>query len=79
MLSSYLDAAMTHAIYGLLEDGTYYGEIDECPGVWANETHLEACRAELLSVLEDWILIRISDHLFLPVIDGLELKVESAA
>ena len=63
MLISYLDAAMAHAKYELLEDGTYYGEIEECPGVWANEAQLEAFRTELLSVLEDWVLVRIADNL----------------
>jgi predicted RNase H-like HicB family nuclease len=75
MLTDYIQAAMHRARYELLEnDGTFYGSIPECVGVWANEETLEDCRKELQSVLEDWMLSRMSDHLTLPVIDGLDLN-----
>ncbi|HNT34220.1 MAG TPA: type II toxin-antitoxin system HicB family antitoxin [bacterium] len=77
MLSKYLEASMKHAHYELLEeDGSYYGEISLCPGVYANAQTLEACREELASVLEDWLLFRIHKNLSIPVIDGLELTVK---
>ena len=77
MLSQYLSAAMRHARYEILaDDGTYYGEIPECRGVYANAATLEDCRDELASVLEDWLLFRIHQNLDLPVIDGLELEVK---
>lgn len=79
MLIAYIQAAMRQAIYELLEDGTYYGEIPSFQGVWANEAALEACREELQSVLEDWILVRVADHLPLPVVDGLELTIKEVA
>jgi hypothetical protein len=47
--------------------------------VHATGTTLEACRAELLSTLEDWVLFRIHRHLSLPVIDGIELTVKAEA
>lgn len=76
MLTDYLNAAMRHAHYEILEDdGTYYGEIPECRGVYANASSLEECRNELAEVLEDWLLFRIHKHLSLPCIDGLELVV----
>lgn len=75
MLTEYIQAAMSRAKYEILEDDqTFYGFIPECLGVWANEETLEACRDELQSVLEDWILVRISDRLPLPVMDGLDLN-----
>ena len=74
MLIDYIRAAMTYAKYEILEDGAFYGAISNCPGVWASEETLEACRNELQSVLEDWILVRISDHLSLPVIDEINLN-----
>jgi predicted RNase H-like HicB family nuclease len=75
MLTEYIQAAMHRAKYEILdEDGTFYGSIPECQGVWANEETLEDCRNELQSVLEDWILVRISDHNSLPVIDGIDLN-----
>ena len=76
MLTEYLAAAMRHAHYEILkDDGTYYGEIPECRGVYANARTLEECRDELASVLEDWVLLSIHKNLSLPTIDGLELTV----
>jgi len=45
---------MKRARYKLLEDGTYFGEIAGCEGVWANAKKLENCRDELRDVLESW-------------------------
>ena len=76
MLTKYLEAAMRTAHYEMLpDDGTYYGEVPACRGVYANARTLEECRNELAEVLEDWLLIRIHKNLAIPVIGGLELKV----
>jgi predicted RNase H-like HicB family nuclease len=75
MLTEYIQAAMRKANYKLLdEEEGFFGEIADCPGVWANAATLEACREELQEVLEDWILIRARRQLDLPVIDGLDLN-----
>jgi predicted RNase H-like HicB family nuclease len=80
MLTSYIRAAMRRARYEILpEDGTFFGSTLGFQGVWANAPSLEGCREELESALEDWILIRISDHLDLPVVDGMELAVKREA
>jgi len=77
MLTKYLEAAMKHAHYEILaDDGSYYGEIPECRGVYANAATLEECRSELAQVLEDWLLFRIYKNLTLPKIDGIELTVK---
>jgi len=77
MLTKYLDAAMRHAHDEILsDDGTYYGEIPECRGVYANAPTLEECRSELAEVLEDWLLFRIHRNLALPRIDGIDLAVK---
>jgi predicted RNase H-like HicB family nuclease len=75
MLTEYIDAAMRHARYEMFEDKTYYGEIPECNGVWANEATLEACRNDLRSALEDWLIFSLSKQLPIPVIDGIELAI----
>ena len=78
MLTDYIQAAMRHARYEILEDdGTFYGEIPVCRGVWANAKTLDECRAELQSVLEDWILIRVREGLSLPKVDGINLNVSA--
>ena len=80
MLMQYIEKAMQHAKYELLsEDNSYYGEIPECKGVYANNSNLEDCRKELQEVLEDWILIRIYKNLSLPIIDGIEVSINEVA
>jgi predicted RNase H-like HicB family nuclease len=77
MLTKYLEAAMRHARYEILSvDGTYYGHIPQCRGVYANAPTLEKCRSELEQVLEDWLLFRIYKNLPLPKIDGIKLSVK---
>jgi predicted RNase H-like HicB family nuclease len=76
MLTKYLDAAMRHAHYEILQDdGTYYGEIPQCQGVYANAGTLEECRDRLAEVLEDWLLFRLHQNLAIPKIDDLDLTV----
>lgn len=57
MISKYLSEAMRRARYKILEDGSYYGWIEELPGVWATASSLEECREELQSVVEDWLVL----------------------
>lgn len=75
MFAKYLHAAMARSTYETLDDGTYYGSIPGFQGVWANAPTLEACRDELEEVLEGWILLRIADHLDLPSVDNLRIRV----
>lgn len=68
MIARYIDVAMRHARYEILaDDGSFYGKIPQCPGVYANAASLEECRNNLIEVLEDWILFRTYQHLDLPV------------
>ncbi len=77
MLTEYLRLAMAAAHYELLDEAEgFYGEIPGFQGVYAQGDTLEACREELASTLEDWLLFRISRHLPLPVIGGVELAVK---
>ena len=69
-----MQAAMDRAHYEMFEDETIYGEIAECPGVYANEVTLEQCRRILEEVLEGWILLRLRENLDLPVIEGISLQ-----
>jgi len=80
MLSEYLRAAMRHAKYELLsEDGSFYGEIPDFQGVYANQATLESCREQLEEVLEEWVLFRVSRNLELPVVDGLKIEIKNVA
>lgn len=68
MLTNYIRAAMRHARYEILPEGTFYGEIPGFNGVWAEADTLEACRNELEEVLEEWILLGVAKHHPLPVV-----------
>ena len=64
----------------LPDDGSYYGEISECNGVYANAKTLEDCREEeLREVLEEWVLFRVHKNLPLPLIDEIEPLVKEVA
>jgi predicted RNase H-like HicB family nuclease len=79
MLTEYLGAAMAKAHYELLGGGEgYSGEIPGFQGVLAQADTLEACRDELASTLEDWLLFRISRQLPVPVVEGLDLTVKES-
>lgn len=78
MLTQYIRAGMRRASYELLDDGTFFGTIAGCQGLWANEDTLEACRLELRSTFEDWILFSLQIGAELPIIDGMDLNVAKA-
>jgi predicted RNase H-like HicB family nuclease len=74
MLTEYIQAAMRQAKYELMENGKYFGRISSCRGVWSESETLEACREELQSTLEDWLLLGLQLGHKLPVIDGINLN-----
>jgi len=80
MLLEYIQAALRHAKYEILtDDGSYYGSIAECTGVYANADALEDCREQLREVLEEWVLFRVHRNLPMPTIDGIELTIQEVA
>ena len=80
MLVKYIQAALRHANYELLaDDGSFYGEIPVCNGVYASAATLEECREQLAEVLEEWILFRVYKNLSLPAVDGIELTIKEVA
>ena len=80
MILEYLQSAMRKAHYEFLtDDKLYYGEIPGFQGVYATAEHLETCREELFSVLEDWLLISLQKNLPIPEVDKISLKVKKVA
>ena len=80
MLIEYTQAAMRKAHYELLpDDKLYYGEIPEFDGVYATAESLEECRDELLSVLEDWLILSIHKNLPIPVIENISHEIKLVA
>ena len=80
MLIKYIQTSLRQARYEILDDdGSFYGEIPVCNGVYANAPTLEECRELLEEVLEEWVLFRIYKNFSLPVVDGIELKINEVA
>ncbi|HSJ57330.1 MAG TPA: type II toxin-antitoxin system HicB family antitoxin [Anaerolineae bacterium] len=79
MLTDYIRAAMRRAVYEILEDGTYYGEIPGFQGVYANAQTLAGCAEELQEVLEGWIVLGLRLGHFLPAVEGIELVAQEVA
>lgn len=76
VLTGFIEAAMSDAIYSTLEDGTVLGEIAACPGVWANACNHWECMKELREALEMWIVLKLHNNHTIPHIKGLHLDVE---
>jgi len=66
---------MRAAKYELPAGGSCYGSIPGFEGVWADAASVEECRDELEEVLEEWLLLRLSRQLPVPIADGIDLVV----
>ena len=76
MLTAYIQAAMRHATYEILEeDEGFYGEIPGMQGVWGSNATLEGCREALQASLEDWIVFRLRRGLEVPTLDEIDLNI----
>ncbi len=80
MLTKYIKAAMHRARYEILpDDGSFYGEIGDLPGVFANAETLETCRDLLQEVPEGWLILSIADHDLLPAMSHATVSVSTPA
>lgn len=75
VLTDYFNEAFAQSKIEKLEDGTFSGTIDACPGVIAFASTQAECEEELKSILEEWVLLglRLGHHL--PVIKGINLNI----
>jgi len=79
MILEYCDKAIQKAEYKKLEDGTWFAEIPGFQGVWANGNTVEACRKELITVLEEWLVLMLRDQNPILELDGLRLEIRDMA
>lgn len=69
MLIQYIQAALEHAKYEIIDDEEpYFGEVSELQGVWASGKTLEECRKNLEEVIDEWIIIRSIKGMTIPSI-----------
>ncbi|MDW7775262.1 MAG: type II toxin-antitoxin system HicB family antitoxin [Methanosarcinales archaeon] len=75
MLIQYIQAALEHANYEIIDDEEpYYGEVSELQGVWASGNTLEECRKNLEEVIDEWIIIRLKKGLTIPPIGNFNFE-----
>lgn len=75
MIITYCEQALSLAKYKKLDDETWFAEIPDFEGVWGNGVTIEECRKDLLEVLEEWLIFKLQDGDSLPIINGIEIKV----
>jgi predicted RNase H-like HicB family nuclease len=78
MIVEYIQAAIAKAEYKKLEDGTWFAEVPGFEGVWANGKNVEETRRELVEVLDEWLILKMRDRNFLPVVNGIDLNIKEA-
>ncbi len=77
MIIEYVEKAMEKATFEDLGNTEgFYGEIPGFDGVLSNAPAESECREQLREVLEEWILLRVSRQLPIPVVDGIELRIQ---
>ena len=74
MITEYIGEAMRRAKYKILEDGTYFGWIEDLLGVWSNGASLSLCQQELQSVVEDWLLLGLKLGHHITPLGGIDLN-----
>jgi predicted RNase H-like HicB family nuclease len=79
MIFEYCQKAIEKAEYKKLDDGTWYAEVPGFRGVWANAETVEDCRKELITVLEEWIVLKLRDGDVVPEVDGLSVEITRVA
>ena len=75
MLIEYIEKALEHAHYEIIDDEEpYYEEIDLLKGVYATGKTLEECRKNLKEVVEGWLIISFKKGLPIPKIETHEIN-----
>ncbi len=77
MLTDYIREAMRLAHYELTENERFFATIPPLEGLWAEGVTLEACREELQSTLEDWLMLGFRLGHEIPVVAGIDLNAKA--
>ena len=60
VISEYIAEAPRRAQYRIVDDGLFCATVAGLPGVIATGKTLEACRSQLAEVIEEWLLVGVS-------------------
>jgi predicted RNase H-like HicB family nuclease len=77
VLTDYIREAMRLAHYELTENERFFATIPPLEGLWAEGVTLEACREELQSTLEDWLMLGFRLGQEIPVVAGIDLNAKA--
>lgn len=75
MFAEYIQAALRHAKYEVLEDGTYMATVEGLQGVIAVGDTIEDCRDDLIGAIEGWVALGLRLGHTIPPIDGHAINV----
>ena len=75
MFVEYIQAALRHARYESLEDGTYMATVEGLRGVIAVGDTIEECRDDLIGAIEGWVALGLRLGHAIPSIDGHAIHV----
>lgn len=79
MLTDYISAALQRARYKVVDHGAFCATVPGLRGVIATAGSVEACRSELASVIEAWVLVRVARGLRVPSVGGRTVHVKRAS
>ena len=79
MIIEYCKKVIERDEYKKLVDGSWFAEIPGFQGVWANGDSVEQCRNELVTVLEEWLLLKVRDGDSVPEVAGLKVEIREVA
>ncbi len=79
MLLEYVNKLMSKAVYDKLEDNSFSGKIQQCPGVIAFGETLYECQENLISSLEGWLIVKIRHGDKMPVVGRIDLNQKMPA
>ena len=77
MFTEYIQAALKHAKYEMLEDDTYMATVDGLRGVIAVGDTIESCRQDLIEVIEGWVALGLRMGHPIPTIDGRTIDISA--
>jgi len=75
MLTDYIQAAIDSITWKIMPDGSFYAEIPLL-GLRTTAIHLEECQCRIREMLEEYIVISLSQQRTLPAIGGVVIKAK---
>jgi predicted RNase H-like HicB family nuclease len=78
VILKYIAKALDRARFERLDDGSVCATVPGLRGVIALGSDRRTCRQQLTEVIEEWILVRVSQGLSVPKLDGVGVHVRRA-